>query len=230
VKLFSLAPNSYMHVSVSDCHHRSAYFAAAVGILYINRSQIQECGNWEGGRAVSFLGINKLDLVFSGRPSIFQVNFQLERVQCRFSVTLTQISRTEENKNVPVRILFLDAIIKDCFTLFSVVFCVFANLPWGFQSCLKFEKSFFYNNYRKSKTYVVFICITVSRKFGLDLVKCCLQLYLNGVKCIKSGSKTKETSANLSQNSKQLRVWLFFSFRSKSLYVGIHSITFFYLL
>jgi hypothetical protein len=25
----------------------------------INRSQIHECGNWEGGRAVSFLGTHK---------------------------------------------------------------------------------------------------------------------------------------------------------------------------
>ncbi len=33
MKLRSLVPNFYIHVSVSD--------------LYINRSQIHECGNWE---------------------------------------------------------------------------------------------------------------------------------------------------------------------------------------
>jgi hypothetical protein len=28
-----------------------------IGNMYINRSQIQECGNWDWGRAISFLGI-----------------------------------------------------------------------------------------------------------------------------------------------------------------------------
>jgi hypothetical protein len=32
---------------------------------YINRSQIHECGNWERGLAVSFLGVHKSDLVCS---------------------------------------------------------------------------------------------------------------------------------------------------------------------
>jgi hypothetical protein len=32
---------------------------------YINCSQIHECGNWEQGCAVSFLGIHKSDLVCS---------------------------------------------------------------------------------------------------------------------------------------------------------------------
>jgi hypothetical protein len=31
----------------------------------INRSQIHECGNWEGGRTVSFLGLHKSYLVCS---------------------------------------------------------------------------------------------------------------------------------------------------------------------
>ncbi len=34
-------------------------------VEYINRSQIHECGNWEGVRAVSFLGIHKSDFVCS---------------------------------------------------------------------------------------------------------------------------------------------------------------------
>ncbi len=32
---------------------------------YINLSQVHECGNWERGRAVSFLGTHKSDLVCS---------------------------------------------------------------------------------------------------------------------------------------------------------------------
>ncbi len=41
-----------------------AYCAAS--FQYTNRAQkIHECGNWERGRAVSFLGIHKSDLVCS---------------------------------------------------------------------------------------------------------------------------------------------------------------------
>jgi hypothetical protein len=32
---------------------------------YINRSHKYECGNWERGSAVSFLGIHKSDLIYS---------------------------------------------------------------------------------------------------------------------------------------------------------------------
>ncbi len=49
MKLRGFVPNSYIHVSVND--------------RYINRSQIHECRNCERGRAVSFLGIHKTDLV-----------------------------------------------------------------------------------------------------------------------------------------------------------------------
>jgi hypothetical protein len=38
-------------------------------VKYRNRSQIHECGNWERGRAVSFLGIHKSDLLCSTSPS-----------------------------------------------------------------------------------------------------------------------------------------------------------------
>jgi hypothetical protein len=37
---------------------------------YINRSQIHECGTWERGHAVSFLGIHNLDLVCSVLDSL----------------------------------------------------------------------------------------------------------------------------------------------------------------
>jgi hypothetical protein len=56
-----------------------------------------ECGYWERGCTVSFLGIHKSDLVCSERTITYQVHFLLERVQCRFNATLTPISRTEEN-------------------------------------------------------------------------------------------------------------------------------------
>jgi hypothetical protein len=44
--------------------------------VYINRSQIHECGNWERGRTVSFLGIHKSDLVCSANEghSLRQAN------------------------------------------------------------------------------------------------------------------------------------------------------------
>ncbi len=42
-----------------------------VVILYINRSQKHECGNWEGEQAVSFLGVNKSDFLCSADVNIF---------------------------------------------------------------------------------------------------------------------------------------------------------------
>jgi hypothetical protein len=57
-----------MNVSVSDLlyvyfHDQSAYSAAGKyedrSWEYINRSQTQECGNWDWGRAIPFLGIHK---------------------------------------------------------------------------------------------------------------------------------------------------------------------------
>jgi hypothetical protein len=59
MKLRGLVPNFHIHGSVSD-------------LLYIFprsvRSQIHKCGNWEQGRAVSFLKIHKSDLLFSVQP------------------------------------------------------------------------------------------------------------------------------------------------------------------
>ncbi len=52
MKLHDLVPDSYIHVSVSD--------------LYIPTiGQIHECGHWQRGRAVTFLGIHISDLVCS---------------------------------------------------------------------------------------------------------------------------------------------------------------------
>jgi hypothetical protein len=52
IKLRGLVPNSFIHVSVGD--------------LYIPTiGQLHECGNWERGRAVTFLGIHTSDLVCS---------------------------------------------------------------------------------------------------------------------------------------------------------------------
>jgi hypothetical protein len=63
-----LVPNSYIHVSVS-------YSPICTPILLqkngwtdrgnISIAQDTECGNWERGRAISFLGIHKSDLVCS---------------------------------------------------------------------------------------------------------------------------------------------------------------------
>ncbi len=56
MKLCGFVPNFHIHVSVSDLYIR-IYLSSE----YINLSQIQERGNWEQGRAVSFLGIHKSD-------------------------------------------------------------------------------------------------------------------------------------------------------------------------
>jgi hypothetical protein len=66
MKLYALVPNSYINVSVSDL------YITTIGLPFLlqqnkwtNRSQMHECRTWERGRAVSFLGIHKLDLVCS---------------------------------------------------------------------------------------------------------------------------------------------------------------------
>jgi hypothetical protein len=71
MKQHSLVPNFHIPVSVSNLYlttiERFIYFHDRSGI---NCSQVHECGNWEQGRAVSFLGIHKSDLVCSvGRDS-----------------------------------------------------------------------------------------------------------------------------------------------------------------
>ncbi len=47
----------------------------ALGIQYINRSQIHEWRNWERGREVSFLGIHKLDFRYSALADSIQEGF-----------------------------------------------------------------------------------------------------------------------------------------------------------
>ncbi len=56
-ELRHLSTNFHIHVPVSDLYiPYSAYSAARE---YINRSQTQECGTWDRGRAIPFLGICK---------------------------------------------------------------------------------------------------------------------------------------------------------------------------
>ncbi len=65
-ELRSLGPNVHIHVFASDLYISrigphiscSRIGRSIVGIYSINRSQTHECGNWDCGRAVSFLGSN----------------------------------------------------------------------------------------------------------------------------------------------------------------------------
>jgi hypothetical protein len=52
-ELRGLSPNFHIHVSVGDLLQEN--------LEYINRSQAHECGNWDSGRAIPFLGIHKWD-------------------------------------------------------------------------------------------------------------------------------------------------------------------------
>ncbi len=54
---------------------------------YVNRSQIHECGNWERGRTVSFLGLHKSDLL------------------CSLSCQILHWSHTQFNSSVSVGVL-----------------------------------------------------------------------------------------------------------------------------
>jgi hypothetical protein len=61
-ELRDLSPNFHIHVSVSDIPGSVHIFPAAEEAdrswEYINRSQKQECGNWDSGRrTIPFLGI-----------------------------------------------------------------------------------------------------------------------------------------------------------------------------
>jgi hypothetical protein len=90
---FDLIPNSYIHVYVSDLFcifPRSprlfgcSKIGEPIAEIYINCSQIHECGNWKRGRTVSCLGIHKSDLVCSVKLKntslVFTVWYPLNRV------------------------------------------------------------------------------------------------------------------------------------------------------
>jgi hypothetical protein len=72
IKLRCLVPNFHIHVSVGDLYiptigppillQQNRWII--LRIYTVNPSQIPECKNWERGRAVSFLGIHKSDLVY----------------------------------------------------------------------------------------------------------------------------------------------------------------------
>jgi hypothetical protein len=69
MKLSGLVPIFSIYVSVSDLYiptNGPPIFLVDRSCEYtVNRSQIHECGNWERGRTVPFLGIHKSDLFCS---------------------------------------------------------------------------------------------------------------------------------------------------------------------
>ncbi len=69
--------------------------------IYINRSQIHERGNWDWGRAVSFLGVNKSDFLCSVslwlcniciRGMTFRVSQYTENHSSRFKIPVDWVS------------------------------------------------------------------------------------------------------------------------------------------
>ncbi len=64
-------------------HDRSAYSAAGKYVgrswEYINRSQTHECGNWDWGRAIPFLGIHKLDF----RCNVYTVEYNIKNIEMK---------------------------------------------------------------------------------------------------------------------------------------------------
>jgi hypothetical protein len=69
MKLRRLVPNLCFCELFLYSDNLSSYFAAEIGEPiaweYINFSLIRECGSWDRGRAVSYLGIHKSDLLGS---------------------------------------------------------------------------------------------------------------------------------------------------------------------
>jgi hypothetical protein len=83
MKLRGFVSNFDIHVSVSDLYIPSVALPifcrwTNLGNIYVNRSQIHECGNWERGRAVSFLGI----FVLNFRYSVFAVYKNTSILSC----------------------------------------------------------------------------------------------------------------------------------------------------
>ncbi len=64
-------PHSYVCERFINSHDRSAYSAAGKYVdrsweyIHVNRSQTHECGDWDCGRAIPFLGIHKWDFCCS---------------------------------------------------------------------------------------------------------------------------------------------------------------------
>ena len=71
-----LPPNSYTHISVRDLHIllQLNMWTDPV-ILYINRSQTHECGNWDWGRAIPRKGIHKWDFLCSADEEQSEYSF-----------------------------------------------------------------------------------------------------------------------------------------------------------
>jgi hypothetical protein len=74
MKLCSLVPNTYIHVSVSNYYVFSLYQSACLVAAkwadlsweYKNRTQIHECENWETEHYDSVLEITRQDSFISG--------------------------------------------------------------------------------------------------------------------------------------------------------------------
>ncbi len=107
MKLCGLSPNSYIHVSVSDlciptfglrifcCCCRKI---GGPSWEYIKSlTQIHECGNWDKGHAVSFLGVHKSDFLCSeGLSKIAAVGF-LKRI------SLKNLAFFDDPETVPLK-------------------------------------------------------------------------------------------------------------------------------
>ncbi len=72
-----LSTTFHIHGSVSDLciysQDQCSYSATGPSWEYINRSQTDECGNWDWGRAFTFLGIHKWDFCCSVQKSCLHV-------------------------------------------------------------------------------------------------------------------------------------------------------------
>jgi hypothetical protein len=114
-------------------HDRSNYFAAAKQAEYINRSQEHECGNWELGLTVSFLGIfvsNFRYSVFAVRGNLKVRNFMKTKESCRKPIFLHLALSTHvifaENYNTWYYILLW--LLSEGYVLYSVQFTLYRTL------------------------------------------------------------------------------------------------------
>jgi hypothetical protein len=101
-------PNSCVRERFIYSQDRSAYSAAWKYVdrscKYINRSQTHECGNWDWGPAIPFLGIHKWD--FRCSAMIYSIP-TLQIIQLRFYVLVQRphIDGTDDMNHLFFRLL-----------------------------------------------------------------------------------------------------------------------------
>ncbi len=137
-----LCPNSCVFQGFIYSQDRSAYCAAGKYVdrfwEYINRSQTHECGNWDWGRLIPFLGIQIWDFRCSA-PQLSPVPFPVQSADAHTRPYLVSFPMTESlkfNTALEMRWFWLVNVftsIEKCalFLFFSLSAASHSSLAWS---------------------------------------------------------------------------------------------------